>query len=142
MKYVYNDGGRTAAGYKGSTEDCVCRAIAIATGTPYEQVYKELTMLPKSMRQTVNVRGNHPRTGMKRFVYEQYLKKLGWVFVPTMKIGEGCKVHLRDGELPTEGNIICRLSRHLCAVVDGVIQDTNDPSRNGTRCVYGYYKPI
>ena len=32
-----------------------------------------------------------------------------------------------------------RLSRHITAVVDGVIHDTHDPSRKGTRCVYGYW---
>jgi hypothetical protein len=35
---------------------------------------------------------------------------------------------------------VARLSRHLCAVVDGVVHDTFDPSRDGTRCVYGYWK--
>ena len=32
--WLYNDGGRTAAGFKGETGDCVTRAIAIATGLP------------------------------------------------------------------------------------------------------------
>lgn len=30
-------------------------------------------------------------------------------------------------------------ARHLCAVVNGVVRDTYDPSRCGTRCVYGYW---
>ncbi len=29
--------------------------------------------------------------------------------------------------------------RHYTAVIDGVINDTHDPSREGTRCVYGYW---
>lgn len=32
MTFVYDDGGRSAAGFKGKTGDCVTRAIAIATG--------------------------------------------------------------------------------------------------------------
>jgi hypothetical protein len=32
-------------------------------------------------------------------------------------------------------------SRHLVAVIDGVIHDTHDCSRDGTRCVYGYFQP-
>jgi hypothetical protein len=56
-----------------------------------------------------------------------------------MLIGSGCKVHLRPDELPKD-TIIVRLSKHLSTVVNGVIQDTFDPSRNGTRCVYGYFK--
>ena len=42
MKIVINDGGRSAAGFKGKTGDCVCRAIAIASGLPYEEVYATL----------------------------------------------------------------------------------------------------
>jgi hypothetical protein len=30
--WQFDDGGRGAAGFKGKTGDCVCRAIAIATG--------------------------------------------------------------------------------------------------------------
>ena len=32
MDFVFHDGGRAAAGYKGMTGDCVTRSIAIATG--------------------------------------------------------------------------------------------------------------
>ena len=38
------------------------------------------------------------------------------------------------------GRLIVAVSRHYCAVIDGVIHDLYDPSRNGTRCVYGYWK--
>jgi hypothetical protein len=37
------------------------------------------------------------------------------------------------------GRLIARCSRHLVAVIDGVIHDTHDSSRDGTRCVYGYW---
>jgi hypothetical protein len=47
-------------------------------------------------------------------------------------------VHLRADELPS-GTLIVKVSKHLSAVIDGVIQDTHNPSRGGTRCVYGYY---
>jgi hypothetical protein len=55
-----------------------------------------------------------------------------------MKIGQGCKVHLRKEELPS-GRLIVSVSRHLTAVIDGVIYDNHDCSRDGSRCVYGYY---
>jgi hypothetical protein len=57
-----------------------------------------------------------------------------------MHIGSGCTVHLRAGELP-EGPLVASLSRHLVAVVDGVIRDTHNPDRDGTPCVYGYWQP-
>jgi len=47
-------------------------------------------------------------------------------------------VHLCDEELPS-GNLVLRLSRHYCAMRDGVVHDTYDPSRDGTRAVYGYW---
>jgi hypothetical protein len=130
-QWIENDGGRKAAGFEGKTGDCVTRAIAIATGLPYQEVYDTLFKLT----------GSSPRNGVWRKDYQTYLETLGWKWVPTMKIGQGCKVHLRADELPS-GALIARLSRHLCAVKDGVVHDTHDPSRGGRRCVYGYfYKP-
>jgi hypothetical protein len=55
-----------------------------------------------------------------------------------MFIGQGCKVHLREGELPM-GRLVVNLSKHFTAVIDGVVYDTHDPTRDGTRCVYGYW---
>jgi hypothetical protein len=56
-----------------------------------------------------------------------------------MRIGQGCTTHLRRSELPTTGRLIVSVSKHITAVIDGVIHDTHDPSRRGTRCVYGYW---
>jgi len=55
-----------------------------------------------------------------------------------MSIGSGTKVHLRAEDLPT-GRIVVQASKHVVAVIDGVMHDTHDPSRDGTRCVYGYW---
>jgi hypothetical protein len=136
MTWVYNDGGRAAAGFKGSTGDCVTRSIAIAAGRDYRVIYDELNY---EISMTLDASStSSSRTGVSRKAYEPYLLSLGFDFVPTMKIGSGCTVHLRADELPS-GIIIARCSKHLCAVIDGTIHDTHDPSRDGTRCVYGYY---
>ncbi|MDD5110849.1 MAG: hypothetical protein PHI63_06615 [Patescibacteria group bacterium] len=138
MQYTYDDGGRKASGYKGSAGDCTVRAIAIATGRSYQAIYLELFFLNR--KQHGKVRGKSPRDGGSRMAtIKKYLAGMGWEFVPTMSIGSGCKVHLRDGELPN-GTIIARVSKHLVAIVDGVIHNTYDPSRDGTRCVYGYFQ--
>lgn len=146
MRYVFDDGGRRAAGYKGSTGDCVTRAIAIATGLPYQQVYDDLFAMQREWslrsrsRAAKAARGNpSPRNGVHAPVIRAYLTRLGWTWTPTMHIGSGTTVHLRDGELPN-GRLIVSVSRHLCAVIDGTIRDTGDPSREGTRCVYGYWQ--
>lgn len=143
---VINDGGRSAAGYKGSASDCVVRAIAIAAERPYAEVYDALfamrihhaaTRRDRTAR-NIKRKGNSPRNGTARKIYEAYLKKLGWRFVPTMGFGTGTRVHLRPDELPA-GRIIARVSKHLVAMIDGVVHDTFDCTREGTRCVYGYY---
>lgn len=139
MRFEYNDGGRKAAGYQGSTGDCVCRAISIATCLPYQDVYEDLNRNIQNRRQTKRIRGRSARTGVPRTVIKDYLALLGWEWHPTMHIGSGCTVHLVDGELPM-GRLIVSVSRHLVAVIDGVIQDTHDCSRQGTRCVYGYWR--
>lgn len=150
MKHTHNDGGRKDAGFKGSARDCVCRSITIVTGKPYREIYNALNQLSKDMGRwhvydlKKTVYGNtyskksSARTGVERKIYDKYLKSLGYKWIPTMGIGTGCRVHLKTSELP-EGRLIVRLSKHISAVIDGVIHDTFDCSREGTRCVYGYY---
>jgi hypothetical protein len=146
LKFKFNDGGRSAAGYKGNTGDCVVRAIAIAAQLPYQEVYDELkkrnaefaaTKRSKVARK-LKKQGSTPRNGNFRDVYEPYLKELGFHWVPTMKVGQGCQVHMRADELP-KGRIVCSVSKHLCAVIDHEVNDTYSETRNGSRCVYGYY---
>lgn len=145
--FKFNDGGREAAGYKGKTGDCVCRSIAIITGLPYEQVYEALANGNATQRKgkregsKAGVRTAARGINTKRKWFADYISSLGFEWVPTMKIGEGCKVHLKAEELPT-GKLIVNVSHHFTAVIDGVINDIYDPSRGGTRCVYGYYKYI
>lgn len=139
MKFNFNDGGRRAAGLRGEANDCVVRAIAIATEQPYIVVYRDVNSQAANERWSKNRKTkSNARTGVHKPTWKKYLRSLGWVCTPTMGIGTGCKVHLREGELPA-GRLIVQTSRHLVAVIDGVINDTFDPSREGTRCVYGYW---
>jgi hypothetical protein len=87
--------------------------------------------------------GCSARRGVPRPVIHKYLTALGWKWTPTMFIGSGCKVHLREEELP-KGTIIANVSKHIVCIIDGVIQDINERvTRNGKRCVYGYWsKPV
>ena len=39
IPWNYNDGGRAATGIRGGRGDRVCRAVAIATGKPYREVF-------------------------------------------------------------------------------------------------------
>ena len=139
MEWVFDDGGRAEAGYKGLTGDCVCRAIAIATERPYKEVYNLINEYAKQERTGKRKRG---KSSARDGVYKQTIKKVmehyGWKWTPTMAIGKGCTVHLEAGELPM-GRLVVSVSKHEVAVIDGVIHDIYDPSRDGNRCVYGYY---
>jgi hypothetical protein len=137
------DGGRSAAGFKGETGDCTVRAISIAAGLPYKEVYDGISALAASTRWASRRRARGQsttaRNGVPMRVVKAYLLAHGFCWVPTMEIGSGCKVHLRGEELPA-GKLVVRLSKHLCAVIDGMIYDNHDPSRDGDRCVYGYFQ--
>ena len=139
MKFVYSDGGRSRY-FKGKAGDCVCRAICNATEKDYKEVYDFINELSK--RELVS-KSKKDRSSARAVVYKTTTKKiieeyLGWKWHPTMTIGSGCKVHLKENELPS-GVLIVNCSKHLTCVKDGVIYDTQDCSRNETRCVYGYW---
>lgn len=167
MHVVIDDGGRADAGFRGSTGDCVTRAIAIVAGLPYREVYEALSEGCRAQRVTKRAgRRASSRNGVSttRKWFRDYMARLGFEWVPTMRIGSCCQVHLADGELPG-GRLIVALSKHYTAVIDGVIHDTHDPQRemhcitpyrgqelrlgewvnsNGVcsvqrRCVYGYW---
>ena len=145
--WAYNDGGRKDAGYRGETDDCVVRAIAIAADLPYQDIYGLVNEQAKAERFTrgrvgflsATGRGSSARTGVLKVTTWRVLESLGWVWTPTMQIGSGCTVHLKADELP-RGRLIVSVSKHMVAVIDGVIHDTHDSTRNGTRCVYGYWR--
>lgn len=143
--WEYDDGGRAAAGFRGKAGDCVTRAVAIATGRPYREVYDELferaRVAPRRRRGSGQMaKSASPRNGVNRAVGREYLLSLGWVWTPTMRIGSGCRVHLRAEELPAP-RLIAVCTRHLVAVIDGIVRDTYDCTRDGTRCVYGIWTP-
>ena len=152
MKFQYNDGGRKESGRKGSVGDCVCRAIAIASGRSYSEIYDRLAEGNATQRRSKHevwkdkknqTRTRRSRTAsrgiqVRRKWFKEYMQELGFRWVPTMQIGQGCRVHLRSEELP-EGRLVVAVSKHYCAVIDGVLHDTYADTRDGTRCVYGYW---
>lgn len=162
MKVVITDGGRREAGFRGACGDCVVRAIAVVTQHNYAEIYRAIALINSKGRRGVKSARNGTRTRTAWF--ERYMGALGFKWTPTMRIGGGCTVHLHDGELPM-GRLVVRLSKHVTAVIDGVIHDAFDPQREATvgepdtgrplrrgewrnengicrierRCVYGYW---
>lgn len=152
-EFIFDDGGREAAGFKGFTGDCVIRAISITyNGTSYREIYDEIHERQKhwlantkaGRRQQLlrpHITGS-PRQGVYKEVYKPLLADLGYEWTPTMGIGTGCTVHVTPLELPDDdGRYILSVSRHLTTWVDGAMRDIHaDVSRGGERCVYGWWR--
>ena len=142
--FIQNDGGRSAAGFKGSAGDCVTRAIAIAAGLDYQYVYDAMAAgngTQRTTKRSGKSSGKHTANSgiyTSRKWFKDWMTQHGFRWVATMAIGTGCKVHLTPGELPY-GRLVVSVSRHYVAVIDGLVHDTFDPSRGGKRCVYGYW---
>ncbi len=140
MQFIYNDGGRKEAGYTSKAGDCACRAISIAAQIPYQQAYDLINEFSARERKSKGKSGrSSANSGVFSATLQRVMASLGWKWTACMGIGTGCKIHLNASELPM-GRIICRVSKHYCAVIDGVLFDSHDCSRNGTRCVYGYWQ--
>lgn len=143
IEFKYNDGGRSKY-FRGNGGDCVARAIAIAANKDYREVYDALAdgnaRQPKGKEDKFKTGKKTALHGINtnRKWFKDLMQSWGFKWVPTMKIGQGCKTHLKADELP-KGNIICSVSKHYAAVIDGVLNDIFDCSRGGTRCVYGYW---
>jgi hypothetical protein len=146
--FVFNDGGRQAAGFRGNAGDCVVRAIAIAAELPYRQVYDQLQRALRHQIEVVErkqtlqygIKGHYkpnatPLTGLTANVYRPYLRWLGWQYV-AKPVGPNGR--LRRGEVPM-GRLIVELSGHLVAVIDGVIHDTYYSASRGQRPIGGYF---
>ena len=115
--YEFNDGGRAAAGYKGSAGDCVARAFAILTGMDYKTAYKLFAEANSEVTGKVSA-----RNGIKRTVWPQVFEDYGIV-----------KMKLRRGVRPTYseayamfGDCIVKTTKHVAAIKDGKLQDTGD----------------
>ncbi len=129
MEFVWDDGGRASCGYVGLAGDCVTRAIAIATGTSYRDVYRALGEIAQIT----------PRNGVSTNASADYLTSLGWnpatgrgaVFTPDSLPKGPVIVHLNDVHRYRSG--------HFCAVIDHVIYDTWNPSDDEDLIITGYW---
>lgn len=133
MNYIYDDGGRHLY-FKGETGDCVCRAIAIASGRDYKEIYDLLfATMKESPRNGINTRS--PK-------FKRMMESLGFRWTATSGIGSHQAVHFIQGELP-EGRLVCSVHGHDVAVVDNQVRDIFDCRRNTfgeDRRIYGYWK--
>jgi Protein of unknown function (DUF2786) len=129
MELIWNDGGRAGCGFVGLSGDCVTRAIAIATGLNYRDVYRSLG---EASQKT-------PRNGVSTTVAEEYLAQLQWERVhsgerrfDSLQIPAGVViVHLVKPHALRRG--------HFCTVIDHVIHDTWNPSEEDEYLIENYW---
>jgi len=141
LQFQPNDGGRASAGFKGAAGDCVCRAIAIASGCPYAEVYARLAAGNATQRRSKRMRKVGTRSARNGVYtrtkwFKDYMAELGAVWQPCCQIGLGAAPL---SSLPTQGRLVVSFQRHYAAMIDGVIHDTLDSSYGRDRAVYGYW---
>ena len=122
--YQHDDGGRAAAGYKGTAGDCGVRAIAIATGKPYGEVYDALFDIARNWkgnsRKAKAIRAKaSPRGGVFPEVANAFLESIGW---------KQHMVRMRMNEIPHHyrNSVVLAVRKHFTALVDNAIRDTWD----------------
>ncbi len=114
MEFLWDDGGRAASGFVGQAGDCVTRAISIATGLAYRDIYDVLgERVSKSARDGVPVT-----------IMDEYLRGLGWKSVKTSQPFE-------QEWLPSGVSIVLLAKPvehyrgwHACTLVDATVYDT------------------
>jgi hypothetical protein len=128
MEFIWNDGGRAASGFVGLTGDCVTRAIAIATGVSYRDVYEQLG---KRCQKS-------PRKGIETIYAADYLNERGW------QRHDGGELPFTAQNLP-KGVVIAHVcdshgrSNHFCTVIDHVVYDTWNPADDSDYIVNGFW---
>ena len=162
LEFQKSDGGRSLylkeLGLRSDRAgDCVTRAIAIATKTPFNEVYEAMKTLGDGTA----------ANGVYDSVYGPYLtKKFKWVKQGTPKYSNKLSevgkrrstdgyiakkrnyfcggLHVNARDLPMKGPAVVRIDGHVFAMIDGVVHDTGtaewrlspDRQRKGT-CVGG-----
>lgn len=147
LLFEYNTGGRDKYYKSLEVGDCGVRSICNATGKDYKEVYDTLNEIKsnwgsKATKGNLKIRNGSVRDGLEVVVMKEYLEnRLGWEWTATCGVGTGFLLRLNNEELLPDKTYILRVSKHYTVYKHGVLIDTYDCSREGTRGVYGYWSP-
>lgn len=132
-KVFFSDGGRKAAGYKGRVNDCVIRAIAIATESDYKFIYKSIHDLQKNFPYSLEhhpdlftkIKERSPRFGVRQAVWRPFAESMGFKCYPILKTKSDppITINTNNGQIPTNKNVLLQFDEHIAAFVDGVLHD-------------------
>ena len=162
--YVFDDGGRKAAGHRGREADCAVRATAIVLGLDYDTtleivlekqlewqsevmqnsvfsrwVAERSTCTPRSDQSAVLKEHMMVTKGVPAVVIRSLYRDMGFEYRSTWLKGLFVSNYgdlLNYGLLPHEGLLILHLRGHLSAVIDGVIHDNFDTRNDVVRGAY------
>ena len=126
--FTYTDGGRAEAGYKGTANDCATRALSIAEDIHYQVIYQDVNRFLK----TTFFENLTARQGLPEEIVKRYYGKMGWRYI---QVSEGYVTH---DKLPG-GKVILNLEDHVSTVIDGVIHDDHDWTKENYK-VLGYWR--
>lgn len=120
--WAYSDAGRAASRRPRQGNDCTVRALAIARGLSYDEAYDLLAHAGRRSGQRLN---------LGPWLSEQaWARKIAFPAVkgqPRMTPPSFCTRF-------AQGRFICKAAKHVFAVVDGVVYDTEPVGDR--RCIY------
>jgi hypothetical protein len=116
------DAGRAASDRPRQKNDCTVRALALARGIPYDEAYDILKAAGRKCS--------------RGFAFPDWLNSQAWAVkmpFPAVKGRRRMNPATFTKAYPT-GVFICRVAKHVFAVIDGVVLDTAENSPD--RCIY------
>jgi hypothetical protein len=141
LPWAYDDGGRFAAGWPDNDAgDCVTRAIAIATGQPYRDVW---ALVCRAIAEHAKNKKHNADHGADLATIRALVARLdGWAEIETTiqgrKTKRGAPVYEQAQDLPTTGRLLVLGGRHAFALIDGRVHDTAPIRR--VRTVHRFFR--
>ena len=129
--FILTDAGRSTSRRPKQKNDCTVRAVATVLGLSYDEVYDQMAHAGRQCNRRFHLLDwlesrNHDEPG-------HFVCKTRRISFPAIKgkermnLAEFCKQY-------PHGRYICRVAKHVFAVIDGVVYDTFE--NRCDRCVY------
>src|SRR4051794_13783243 len=108
FRFVKDDGGRAAAGFRGKARDCAARAIAKTTGLPYRTIWDDIAAARKQsgidLGMKLRVSADHGINSHREW-FHRYMKQLGF-----RRVIPRTKMKFCADDLPMKGRLVVVLS--------------------------------
>lgn len=127
-----HDGGRKESKRSKQRNDCTVRALAIATGIPYDEAYDLLAAAGRKSGSGFNIKKWAPTASVNNFGFK-------WIAFPAVS-GQRRMNPMTFCKQYSTRTYIARVAKHVFAVIDGVIYDTHEPRADC--CIYGVWEII